>query len=372
MCFRYIKLIVVSTIFLQAAPEAFNSLGDELETFQEDCRSFQKVPGITEEIKEKCNAFYPKVHKAFEIGYKLDPYIDDDNIDEKEVNRYLRLLRDLDRRKEKILHLIYTEASKARKQKNFSYYSQLISNYKIQLYSVDYEFMEKNKKIFSKNKRYISHIKYIEYLKEERLKQAKAKRVQYKKKKEIKNELLEQLNQKGLITRILLQKSPKAFNSLGNELEAFQEDCRSFQMVPGITEEIKEKCNAFYPKVHKAFEIGYKLDPYIDDDNIDEKEVNRYLRLLRDLDRRKEKILHLIYTEASKARKQKNFTYYIQLINNYKIQLYSVDYEFMEKYKKIFSKNKRYISHIKYIEFLRAERLKREKAKRLQYKKSRK
>ncbi|MFC2058002.1 hypothetical protein ACFLR6_03585, partial [Campylobacterota bacterium] len=77
------------------------------------------------------------------------------------------------------------------------------------------------------------------------------------------------------------------------------------------------------------------------------------------------------YAEASKARKQKNFTYYSQLIANYKIKLYSIDYEFMEKNRKIFSKNKRYISHSKY---LRAERLKKEKekAKRVQYKKSRK
>ena len=60
--------------------------------------------------------------------------------------------------KKNILHLVYTEASKARKQKNFTYYSQLIANYQIKLYSVDYEFMGKNKKIFSKNERYISQI----------------------------------------------------------------------------------------------------------------------------------------------------------------------------------------------------------------------
>ena len=163
-----------------------------------------------------------------------------------------------------------------------------------------------------------------------------------------------------------------AFDSLGDELEAFQEDCESFQKVSLIPVEIKEKCNAFYPQVHKAFEVGYKLDPYVDDDNINEKEANRYLKLLRNLDKRKAKILNLMYAEASKARKQKNFTYYSQLIANYQIKLYSVDYEFMEKHKKIFSKNKRYISHIKYIEYLRAERLKKEKAKRVQYKKSRK
>ena len=183
MCYKYIKFILVSTVLLQASPIAFDSLGDELEAFQEDCKSFEKISLISAAIKERCNAFYPLVTKAFEVGYTLDPYVDDDNINEKEANRYLKLLRGLDKDKEKILHLMYAEASKARKQKNFTYYSQLIANYQIKLYSVDYEFMGKNKKIFSKNKRYVSHIKYIEYLRAERLKKEKAKRVQYKKRK---------------------------------------------------------------------------------------------------------------------------------------------------------------------------------------------
>jgi hypothetical protein len=232
--------------------------------------------------------------------------------------------------------------------------------------------MEKNKKIFSKNKRYISHIKYMEESEAQRLKGKKAKRVQYKKKQKPENELLVQMNQKGLITRILQQKSPKAFNSLGDELEAFQEDCKMFQEISTIPIEIEEKCNKFNLKLHKAFEVGYKLDPYIDDDNINEKELHKYLFLLRHLDKRKENILRFIYSEARKARKDKNFYYYSQLISNYNVALFASDYEFMEKYKKIFSKNKRYISHIKFIEYLRAERLKREKAKRTQYKKGKK
>jgi hypothetical protein len=371
MCYKYIKLIVVSTVLLQAAPQAFNSLGDELEAFQEDCRSFEKVSSVPAEIKEKCKVFYPQLTRAFEVGYKLDPYIDDENINEKEVNRYLKLLRKLDKRKEKILHLLYAESSKARRQKNFTYYSQLIGNYNIRLYSVDYEFMEKNKKIFGHNKRYISHIKYIEELEAQRLRGAKAKRVQYKKKKKTKNELLSQMNQKGLIASLLQQKSPKAFSSLGDELEAFQEDCKMFQEISTIPVAIEEKCNKFNLQLHKAFEVGYKLDPYVERDDIKEKELHRYLFLLRHLDKRKENILRFIYAEARKARKEKNFYYYSQLISNYNVALFTSDYDFMEKYKKIFSKNERYISHIKHIEYLREERLKREKAKRVQYKKSR-
>jgi len=72
MFYKYIKLLLVSTVLLQASPEAFNSLGDELEAFQKDCRSFEKVSLIPGEIKEKCNVFYrnvfyPQMNKAFEV-----------------------------------------------------------------------------------------------------------------------------------------------------------------------------------------------------------------------------------------------------------------------------------------------------------------
>lgn len=368
MFYKYLKLILVSSVFLQASPEVFSSLGSELEAFQEDCRAFEKVTQIPVKIKKKCKLYYPRLHKAFEVGYKLDPYIDDDNINEKDLSRYLKLLRKLDKNKEHILFLVYFEVNKARKDKNFAYYSQLISNDNIKLYTIDYEFMEKNEKIFSKNKRYISELEYIEYLRTQRLEKEKAKQSRYKTYRgEIMSELPIHLNKNELVSTSLLQQtSPKAFSSLGGELEAFQEDCKGFEKLSFIPEKIKKRCQAFYPQVTKAFEIGFKLDPYVESDtDINEKELNRYLSLLRKLDKNKEKILHLIYAEASKARKDKNFTYYSQLIANYKIKLYSVDYEFMEKNKKILGKNERYISHNKY---LSAERLKREKAKRLQYK----
>ncbi|MCO4845781.1 MAG: hypothetical protein KC427_07155 [Sulfurovum sp.] len=373
MFYKYLKFILVSTVFLQASPEVFSSLGDELEAFQEDCKGFEKLSFIPEKIKKRCHTFYPQVSKVFEFGYKLNPYVESDTIiNDKELNRYLSRLRHLDKKKENILFLVYSEVNKARKEKNFTYYSQLISNDNIKLYSIDYEFMGKNEKIFSKNKRYISQLEYIEYLRAERLKKENAKRIKYiTYRGEIMSELPIQLNKNDLVsTSLLEQKSPKVFSSLGDELEAFQEDCKGFEKLSFIPEKIKKRCHAFYPQVSKVFEFGYKLDPYVENDAIiNEKELTRYLSLLRKLDKNKEKILHLMHAEVSKARKQKNFTYYSQLIANYQIKLYSVDYAFMEKNKKIFSKNKRYISHIKY---LRAERLRKEKAKRVHYKKGRK
>jgi hypothetical protein len=370
MFYKYLKLILVSTVFLQASPEVFSSLGDELEAFQGDCKGFEKLSSIPENIKKRCQEFYPQLNKAFEVGYKLNPYVESDMIiNEKRLNQYLSLLRNLDRKKANILFLVYSEVSKARKEKNFEYYNQLISNDNIKLYAVDYEFMEKNEKIFSKHKRYISQLEYIGYLRTERLKEEKAKRLRYiTYRGETMSELPIHLNETDLLsTSLLQQRSPKAFSSLGDELEAFKKDCKKFQEISTIPVEIEKKCNTFNVQLDKAFELGYKFDPFVEEDDINEKELHKYLFLLRHLDKRKENILRFIYAEARKARKAKNFYYYIQLISNYNVGLYTSDYEFMEKYKRIFIKNPRYVSHQKYIQSLEEERLKRKKEKRLQY-----
>jgi hypothetical protein len=358
MFHKYIKLILVSTALLQAAPKVFNSLGNELELFQKDCQTFQKISMISSEIQKECNAFHFQANNAFKTGYKLDSYVDSDYINEKALNRYLSLLRNLDNRKEKILGLVYVEIRKARKENNFSYYGELIENYKVKLYDSDYEFMGKHKKVFSKNTRYIANSNYIQYLEEERLKKAKAK-----KKRREKNILQNELPI-GLMDHV----SPKAFNSLGNELEAFKEDCQTFQKITKLPASIQESCNKYYMQLNKAFEVGYKLDPSVEQENVNEKELHKYLFMLRHLDKRKENILGQIYAEARKARNENKFSYYWELTANYKVKLYGSDYGYMEKYKKIFGKNARYISHNKHLQSLEEEGLKKEKAKRGQYK----
>ncbi|MGB5506197.1 MAG: hypothetical protein WBM70_05860 [Sulfurovum sp.] len=357
---KYIKLIVVSTVFLQAAPQAFSSLGDELEAFQEDCRSFQKISMISAEIQKECNRFHLQANNAFKIGYKLDPSVEQENVNEKALNRYLSLLRHLDKRKEKILGYIYLETRKARKENNFSYYGELIENHKVKLYDSDYEFIGKHKKVFSKNTRYIANSKYIQELEEERLKKEKAN------KKRRKKNILQSELPIGLMDHV----SPKAFNSLGNELEAFREDCQKFQKISKIPVAIQESCNKYSLQLNKAFDVGYKLDPSVEKENVNEKEAYQYLSMLRHIDKRKEKILNKIYLEARKARKENNFGYYGELTENYKVKLYGSDYEYMEKYKKVFSKNARYIEHTKHLQDLEEERLKKEKSKRGSYKKS--
>ncbi len=163
----------VKILTKQASPKSFNSLGDELEKFKNDCNTFQKITHLPMNIKKKCKIYNSQVKKAFSVGYSLDPYIDSDKINEKKLNKYLTLLRKLDKSKEDISKLIYSEIIKARKHKDIKYYSQLITNNEIKLYSSDYEFMENNRNIFDTNKRYLSHIQYKKDLAEQRKNQPK-------------------------------------------------------------------------------------------------------------------------------------------------------------------------------------------------------
>ena len=366
MFYKYLKLIVISTVLLQAAPKAFDSLGNELEEFKEDCQTFQKITNISAEIDEACNKYQLQLNKAFDAGYRLDPSVEQESVNEKELLNYLSKLRHLEKRKAKILGLLYAEARKARQQSNFNYYGELIKNYRVSLYNSDYEFLGKHKNHFSKHARYLSNIKYIQSLEEKRLQIEKAKQSQYKKRK--KKKILES----GLTIASMDQVSPKAFHSLGNELEEFKEDCQTFQKITNISAEIDEACNKYQLQLNKAFDAGYRLDPSVEQENVNEKALQKYLSKLLLLDKGKDKILRLLYAEARKARDQNNFSYYEDLTENYRVKLYGSDYKYMEKYKKIFRNNARYIAHNKHLLYLEEERLKREKAKRGQFKKDRK
>jgi hypothetical protein len=258
------------------------------------------------------------------------------------------------------LVLLYAEAGKARKESNFNYYGALIENYKVRLYDSDYAFMGKHKKVFSAHPRYIANIGYILDLEEERLKKERETQALYKKRKKKKS------LEGGLTISVIDQVSPKAFHSLGNELEEFKDDCEAFQKITGISSQIDKACKKYKLQLDKAFDLGYKLDPSVEQENVNEKEAQRYLSKLLILDKRKENILSLLYAEARKARDQNQFFYYEELTKNYKVRLYSSDYKYMEKYKKVFGNNARYIAHNKHLKYLEEERIKRERRKRLQ------
>ncbi len=163
-----LKLILLSTILLNASPKAFDSLGNELEKFQKDCKDFQAISLLPSQIKKHCEGYISNVHKAFKVGYKLDPYIDTDNLNETELNKYLELLHQSDEKKSIILRLILLEKKKARQENNFAYYSQLIAKDNVKLFHSDYEFMKKNIEIFGQNERYLSHLSFLKSLQEAR------------------------------------------------------------------------------------------------------------------------------------------------------------------------------------------------------------
>lgn len=364
MFYRYLKLLVFSTLVLQAAPKAFDSLGNELEEFRGDCQSFQKITDLSTQIYNACNDYRLKLTEAFDIGYRLDPSVEQQNANEKALQRYLSKLRILDKQREKILGLLYIEARKARNEGNLNYYGALIENYKVSLYDSDYAFLGKHKKEFGTHPRYIANVAYILDMEEDRLRKERAKEGQYKKRK--RKKVLES----GIAMSAMDQVSPKAFHSLGNELEEFYRDCQSFQKITGISAGISSACSKYQVQLDKAFVLGYKLDPSVDEENVNEKALQKYLSKLRILDKRKERILGLLYAEARKARDDYNFSYYQALTENYKVRLYNSDYAYMEKYKKIFHNNNRYLAHNRHLQYLEEERLKEEKIKRLQTSKS--
>ena len=360
MFYKYLISIVVSTLLLQAAPKAFDSLGNELEEFKGDCQRYQKITGISEKIDIACSKYQQQLDKAFEVGYRLDPSVELEKVDQKAAKQYLSKLRLLDKQKQQILVLLYSEARKARKESNFNYYGALIENYKVRLYDSDYVFMGKHKKVFSAHPRYIANIGYILDLEEERVKKEREKQALYKKRE--KKKRLEG----GFTISLIDHVSPKAFHSLGNELEEFKEDCEAFQKITGISSQIDKACKKYKLQLDKAFDIGYRLDPSVEQENVSQKELHRYLSKLLILDKRKGKILRLLYAEARKARDQNQFFYYEELTQNYKVRLYNSDYRYMEKYKKIFRNNARYIAHNKHLQYLEEQRIKSERRKRLQ------
>ncbi len=114
-----IALLLTST--LQSAPKAFDSLGNELEALQKDCKQYLKDPKISKKLKATCKKFNAKVNKAFKVGYPLDASVESDTANEKKVARYLALLRKADESGKSLRELKRSRKKKERKQKEEKY-----------------------------------------------------------------------------------------------------------------------------------------------------------------------------------------------------------------------------------------------------------
>ncbi len=114
-------IILLFTSTLQSAPKAFDSLGDELEALQKDCKKYLKDPKIFKKLKATCKKFNAKVNKAFKVGYPLDASVESDTADEKKTGRYLALLRKADESGESLREFKRSREKKERKAKSDKY-----------------------------------------------------------------------------------------------------------------------------------------------------------------------------------------------------------------------------------------------------------
>ena len=157
-------------------PKVYASLGKELGVLQQDCKLLQESSLIPKEIQKKCKLYVAKVDTAFKFGYKLDSYIDSDNLSEAKLNKYLKLLRSAEEDRESLSRLLNNESYKARKQDNTKYYNQLILGSQINLNAEDYIFMMQHPDEMKDNPRYIQYIAMAERKKQkEELKGKKEK-----------------------------------------------------------------------------------------------------------------------------------------------------------------------------------------------------
>ncbi len=147
-------LLFLLTSALQAAPKAFDSLGNVLEDFQKDCELYQKDPQISKELQTACEKYNAKVDKAFMVGYPLDVSVENETASEKKLNHYLGLLRESDESRKSLVDLIRSETIRARESNNIKYFSLLIDNDKIKLSSENYEFMKQHYEIFQDHPKY--------------------------------------------------------------------------------------------------------------------------------------------------------------------------------------------------------------------------
>lgn len=174
MISRTILVTLLLAVWLEAAPSAYDSLGNELEAQSDDCKTYLKRSSIPSEVKKSCKLYISKVNKAFTVGYKADKLASKPNLHEKKLESFLKLMLSADEDREHLVTLIYSEMKKVRKQDDLECYSQFLQGKKIKLNSKDYEFMKKHPEKMKDNPRYIKYcqMKEAEVLQKQKQQQA--------------------------------------------------------------------------------------------------------------------------------------------------------------------------------------------------------
>lgn len=112
---KNILLLILSTMFLQATPKPFNSLGTKLEIYRQNCKTYQNDFIVSEKTVTLCKKYYEQVDSAFLLGYKIDMYKDKNN--KEKTMKYLTLLRVANKTKEHIERTIPKKLEKKIKLK---------------------------------------------------------------------------------------------------------------------------------------------------------------------------------------------------------------------------------------------------------------
>jgi len=164
-----------------------------------------------------------------------------------------------------------------------------------------------------------------------------------------------------LFLTMLVEASPKLFESYANQMETFKEVCISYKKDPKIPTEIKNKCKTYISSMGKVFKYGYTLDHYVDSENVDLDKAEKYNILLHELEEEKQIISALIHNEMEKAIEKSDVDYFTFLLSGNQINIYFSEYEFMDKNKQIFGKNEQYIKYKKDIENKKQLKLEKER-----------
>jgi len=175
---------------------------------------------------------------------------------------------------------------------------------------------------------------------------------------------------------MLKAKYPSTFSSLGRGLAIFKEDCKIYRRQKLLKRKIKKSCKRYINQVNKAFKLGYWLDKHINDKNLDETKLEKFLSKLKKADRAKESIINEIGNEIIKARDNNKAKLFSQLTLSRQIILTQKDYDFMVLYPKVMRSNPQYEGYIEVMrnqeeaqEDIRKAKEKLDKAKGLKAKK---
>jgi len=130
---------------------------------QTECTLYIKSDNVPKSIKTSCKKYNVRVADIFKFGHSLDKGVENDNANEKSLNKYLKLLQQAEEDRVVIKDLIRSEFSKARSHTDIDTYKELANSRYIILKDIDFQFMKKNEDEFIKFSAYKNHLEELEY-----------------------------------------------------------------------------------------------------------------------------------------------------------------------------------------------------------------